>query len=104
MFTCCLVPSGSPNELTAVAFSSTVIRISWTEVEPIDQNGVIIQYEVMYSSSGLKESNFTNGSLFTTEITRLEENVEYNISVRAYTSVGPGPFSIIVMKTTGEDG
>ena len=34
----------------------------------------------------------------------LQEYVEYNISVRAYTSVGPGPFSPGVGNRTFEDG
>ena len=34
----------------------------------------------------------------------LEEFVEYNISVRAYTSQGPGPFSDDVTQMTQEDG
>ena len=34
----------------------------------------------------------------------LQEYVEYNVSVRAYTSVGPGPFSPGVDNQTFEDG
>ena len=34
----------------------------------------------------------------------LQEYVEYSISVRAYTSVGPGPFSPGVDNRTFEDG
>ena len=34
----------------------------------------------------------------------LEEFVEYNISVRAYTSAGSGPFSDIAMQTTNAAG
>ena len=34
----------------------------------------------------------------------LQEYVEYNISVRAYTSVGPGPFSPTGNNQTFEDG
>ena len=37
-------------------------------------------------------------------LTELEEYVEYNISVRAYTSVGPGPYSEEVTERTDEDG
>ena len=36
--------------------------------------------------------------------TDLEEFVNYNISVRAYTSVGPGPYSDPVTARTLEDG
>ena len=34
----------------------------------------------------------------------LQEYVEYNITVRTYTSVGPGPFSPAVNNRTFEDG
>ena len=36
-------------------------------------------------------------------LTGLEENVEYSIRVRAYTSVGAGPYSDLVNVTTNED-
>ena len=38
------------------------------------------------------------------ELEGLEEYVEYSVRVWAYTSVGPGPFSVAVMNTTQEDG
>ncbi len=34
----------------------------------------------------------------------LEEYVQYNISVRARTSIGPGPYSTPIMERTLEDG
>ena len=36
----------------------------------------------------------SNGSLLLIVLTGLEEYVEYNISVRAYSNAGPGPYSI----------
>ena len=40
-----------------------------------------------------------------TNLTGLEEYVEYNITVRAYTSVGPGPYSDPpITERTMEDG
>ena len=33
----------------------------------------------------------------------LEEYVEYNISMRAYTSAGPGPYSVGVVERTDTD-
>ena len=43
----------------------------------------------------------SNGSLL---LTGLEEYVEYNISVRTYTSAGPGPYSAGVVERTDTDG
>ena len=85
----------------ASALSSTEIQVSWSEVPSIDQNGVITMYEVFYDGT-------FNGSVFTVgvsvNITGLEEFVVYNISVRAYTSVGSGPFidNAVLVMTGGE--
>ena len=99
------VPSGSPKNLMVFILSSTEFQVSWSEIEPIDQNGVISQYEVMYISGvDLNQRVFSNGSSFTLSISGLEEDTEYNISLRAYTIVGPGPFSGTVVITTEEDG
>ena len=38
------------------------------------------------------------------DLTGLEEDVVYSILVRAYTSVGAGPYSGAVMERTQEDG
>ncbi|XP_064384244.1 uncharacterized protein LOC135333251 isoform X3 [Halichondria panicea] len=100
------VPYSSPRNIDAISTSSTVIHVSWIKVNEIDQNGVITMYEVVY----LGEFDLTNRSVFTLDgdtltvnITGVEEFAEYNISVRAYTSVGPGPYSQVQMELTMED-
>ena len=45
-----------------------------------------------------------NTTNLSANITGLEEHVEYNISVRAYNSVGPGPYSDPITERTLEDG
>ncbi len=45
-----------------------------------------------------------DGDTFAANITELEESVVYNITVRAYTIVGPGPFSEVSMERTGGAG
>ena len=74
--------------------------MSWEEVPAIDQNGIIIMYEVQYEPLETfgdqiftETINIMNASMLATILTGLEEYVEYNITVRAYTSVGPGPYS-----------
>ena len=93
--------------MTATAVSSTEIEVSWEEVPAINENGVITVYEVLYSPlmtfEGQISTNTTNTSQLNTTLTGLQEYVEYNISVRAYTSVGPGPYSDIVVERTEED-
>ena len=93
----------------AIVLSSTEIQVNWTEVLEIDQNGIITEYEVMYEplmtfdvlSSETLVVDSTNLSIILMD---LEEYVEYNISVRAYTSVGPGPYSVGIVRRTFEDG
>ena len=83
--------------------------VIWDSVPEIDRNGIITQYEVEFNQSTFNEiptSNLTttNGSQLMGELEGLEENMEYTVRVRAYTSVGPGPFSAAVVSRTLEDG
>ena len=83
--------------------------MSWEEVPPDSQNGEITMYEVQYEpldTFGGQISTLTvtvNITDTSTVLTGLEEYVEYNISVRAYTSAGPGPYSDPVSQRTQED-
>ena len=84
--------------------------MSWEEVPAIDQNGIITAYEVRYqplmtfNGALMTAIASVNASVFELELNGLEEFVEYNISVRAYTSVGAGPYSPEVTERTNEDG
>ncbi len=100
------MPSSSPNDVNTISVSSTEIRVTWQEVEAIDRNGNITHYEVMYNGKfdDMNQSNFTDGNIQNFTITGLDEFSEYNISVRAYTSVGPGPYSQAEKEVTEEDG
>ena len=78
-------------------------------VPPIDQNGIITMYEVMYQPLETFNGNIstqtinvsgTEMSVFQIE---LQEFVNYTISVRAYTSVGAGPYSDEVTVLTLQD-
>ena len=102
-------PTSPPDNVNAVNISSTVIRVTWEEVPAIDQNGIITQYEVEYNQSTFSGATMSatttvDSSTFTVDLTGLEEYVEYSIRVRAYTSVGAGPYSDVVIVTTNEDG
>ena len=91
--------------------SSTEIEVLWEEVPAIDENGVITVYEIQFvpleTFGGQITSdtvNTSDGSVLMMVLTGLEEYVEYDISVRAYTSAGPGPYSDAVTVRTLEDG
>ena len=81
--------------------------VTWEEVLPIDQNGIITIYEVQYEPLQFMESLstlVTNTTDMAVNLTNLHEYVEYNISVRAYTSIGFGPFSTEITQKTFENG
>ncbi len=104
-----LVPSSSPNNVTIISASSTSIGVMWEDVQEIDENGVIIAYEILYipleTFNGRLVPELVNTSASNSSVTlnNLEEYVFYIISVRAYTSVGAGPFSPFVTQRTLED-
>ena len=81
--------------------------MTWDEIPGLDQNGNIINYEVQIEPLDFQADllvdllNTTNLSI---AVTGLEKYVFYNISVRAYTSVGPGPYCDPVTERTLEDG
>ena len=96
--------------MTATANSSTTIAVMWDEVVPIDQNGVITMYEVMYTPLedfvGAIGSNTTiwSESKRSVVLIGLQEYVNYSISVRAFTTVGPSNYSNVVIEETFEAG
>ena len=87
--------------------SPTEVEVSWLEVDPIHRNGIIVVYEVDYQpmndfeSEDVTRVNTTNTTIVLMD---LHESVQYNITVRAFTSVGGGPFSNSVASITHEAG
>ena len=81
----------------------------WDEVPAIDQNGIIVIYQVIYTPWNtfegqiITDATYVSGSDLNVTLHYLQEYVNYNISVRAYTSVGPGP-SIKVTEVTQQTG
>ena len=101
------VPASPPQNVTAMVESSTTIRVLWEEVPAIDRNGEITEYEVQYEpleTFGDQIATSTvNTSMLSILLTDLQEFVDYNISVGAYTSAGPGPYSDPVTEMTDTD-
>ena len=87
--------------------SPTKVEVSWLEVDLIHRNGIIVVYEVDYQpmndfeSEDVTRVNTTNTTIVLMD---LHESVQYNITVRAFTSVGGGPFSNPVASITHEAG
>ena len=101
------VPATPPQNVQATAISSTEIMVTWDEVPGLDQNGIIIDYEVQIEPLDFPADIMTDlltATNLSMLLTGLDEFVNYNISVRAYTSVGPGPYNDPVTERTLEDG
>ena len=81
--------------------------MTWEEVSVLNRNGIIVAYEVLYDPletfGGQLQSQTLNSSDLFAHLTELEEFVNYSISVKAYTSVGSGPYSERTYTQTLED-
>jgi len=94
----------------ATVVSSTEIRVTWSPVPLIDQNGIITTYEVLYEPletfDGVIGPLMKNVSdlMMSVVLMDLQEYVNYTISVRAYTNEGAGPYSEGVRVVTLENG
>ena len=118
----------------ARVLNSTSVNVTWEEIPPMNRNGIITTYEILYepletfdgmimservntSSSDLYVVQYipleTFGDTTGTKMVNtydlfylldnLEEYVNYNITVRAYTSAGPGPYSDSITNQTLQD-
>ena len=90
----------------ATSLSSTDINVTWEEVPPIDRNGMITTYEVLYEPLETFEilmSNSVNTTDLSLVLVELHPFVIYSIAIRAYTSIGNGPYSDSLLERTHED-
>ena len=91
-----------------MAENSTALFVSWDAVPRQSRNGIIIVYEVMFDPQetfgGIIFDDSVNTTAMSATILFLQEYVVYNVSVRAYTSAGAGPFSAEIPVRTLEDG
>ena len=106
-----LAPS-SPVGLMAMDNLTESRRLTVTWTEPVMTNGIIESYDVQYrgiSTVNTVSANFSQVQVLSVgNTTALLQNLVpfsvYNISVRASTGGGPGPFSGEISVRTLEDG
>ena len=102
------VPSTAPSNLTVIVSNSTTVTASWRLPPEIARNGIIRGFRLLYKkkdSGGLPTIlNFSNGTIHSQVVTGLDKYSEYEFQVVAFTSVGDGPKSSVVVKRTKEDG
>ena len=88
-------PSTAPVIVDSSSTTDTILLV-WTEIDEIDRNGVILQYQLRFTESAYTQFVYLNVSAPVLNTTLIGLNVDtyYIIQIRAYTSVGPGPFSL----------
>ena len=101
-----VAPAGTPSNPMSTTINATAIQVQWEPVPEIDQNGIITLYEVRVDPAQFQDISYVNlsGSELVLVVDGLEEFVEYNFTVRAYTIAGPGPFGVITTSTTDQAG
>ena len=90
-----LAPRVAP-EMVSIIANKQSINVSWMMLDCQDRHGIITMYGVHYSIVGDSvyiTVNTTNGDETSLIVVGLEEFTNYTIVVRAYTAVGPGPYS-----------
>ena len=75
---------------------------------PIDRNGIITHYEVLFNQSSITTLPMSginiNDSELSATVGPLQPFINYTLYVRAYTSVGPGPYPTAVTTMTDPSG
>ena len=107
----CTVPS-APLNVTVVNKTSTALLVTW--LPPTMPNGVLAMFMLRYTGvstgnpvpSSFYQLQYTNISSprMSTLVSDLVPYSNYTISVRAFTSAGPGEYSEEIEDRTDEDG
>ena len=98
-----VVPSGPPRDLLVLPRGKDTIKVLWSIPSAGDCNGVITKYEIiLYKQNGVTQTYTVKGETLYKDIGGLEPNQQYFMGVRAYTRVGPGPYSRNLSHSTGK--
>ena len=97
------VPSGPPSNTIGTALNSTHVSLSWDPPSPDQINGVIIGYNINFTE--LETGVVSHLILEQTEavIGPLHPHYTYNFTIVAFTLVGSGPTTYVIVQTN-EDG
>ena len=75
----------------------TAIEVVWNP--PLEPHGNITHYEVVYTGGNVTGTTDVEGALTTTVLLKLLPNSTYSISVRPYSTAGPGKYVHTESKT-----
>ncbi|XP_078344750.1 uncharacterized protein LOC144630294 [Oculina patagonica] len=99
------VPDEPPINITAEGIEPTVIKVNWSPVPYETINGIGIGYKLaVYDISGNNIRNYSlNASVLSFEITGLEIWTNYSVEMAAFTVVGDGVWSDLILEDTDEE-
>ncbi|XP_044170568.1 uncharacterized protein LOC114949515 isoform X2 [Acropora millepora] len=94
------VPSEGPKGVSFYEMNQTTFLISWAELARDKRNGIIIGHEIKRekastearSKPSIGDTTYSNSTNRHALLTGFQPGCNYSISVRAFTSVGGGPF------------
>ncbi|XP_031558188.1 protein sidekick-2-like, partial [Actinia tenebrosa] len=100
------VPDDGPAKVSSVNPTLTTLTIQWETMPVRLENGIIRGYEVvLFEMNGTTKANAVlneGNNKLSTVISGLDVWTNYTVQVKAFTSVGPGPWSPRVRVTTDE--
>ena len=95
-----IAPSGTPSNLSARALSSISIVIRWNEVECLQRNGIITDYNVQYRPDSYSVPMMTSKTMDTSlTVSNLIPSTNYTFQVAAESINGTGPSQKIRHRT-----
>jgi len=106
-----LVPGVGPENVSSMKVNQTTFNISWASITREKSYSKVIVYEVKRDFKGLRTRRSTvssrsvnsTGTLTFVVLHGLQKCAQYNVSVRAYTVAGPGPYSpSIILETSSK--
>ena len=96
------VPSSPPQNVMVTSVNPASLRVSWQLPSTINYNGPITGHMIRYNGGGTSNMiNVNSGTIHT--ISGLVAFVDYSVTVAAVNVNGTGPFSISVVRRSGED-
>ena len=110
-----LAPTAAPQNVSGLSITSVSINVCFSPPTLIDQNGIITSFNLTYFGSPF-QTNFVTVDIrveptaypldgtVCRNLTNLQQNNDYNITVIAINSQGPGPISQSTVITTNEAG
>ena len=94
------VPSEGPKGISFDEVNQTTYKISWAPLAREKRNGIIIGHEIKHEKASTEarskpsfgDTTYSNSANSVALVSGFQPGCNYSISVRAFTSVGGGPF------------